>query len=248
MRALLLIPCFALSLAAQTIRLDPAVTQTPSAAEILKASAQVYARCTTYQDEGTVTSVFKSKDFDHKGEKHFTTAFSRANGFRFEFWEKDVADVFRRFVVAKAGSEVKSWWSLDQKVRTNPSLADALSTATGISGGAAYTVPSTLAAEGAWKGQTWTTVGGAVRVEDKNLDGAPCFRIQRLMSTAAETRGSVPVPASQGRATYWVRKKDHVLLRVERETDFGTFTARETTTYKPLLDAFVPPAALAFGH
>lgn len=233
---------------AREIRPDPAVAGAPAAAEILKACADKYAHCATYQDQGVVRARYEGKDLDHSDEKPFTTAFVRPDRFRFEFSSRDVVGKEDRYVVWQGGKEVKSWWSLVSRLESHPSLGEGLSGPTGVSGGSAYTVPATLVADAAWKGEAWTAMKDAYRIEDAAQEGSPCYRIQRLTSSPARKVHDHELPATRGKETLWVRRSDHLLVRIDQETDFGTFFVRQTTTYAPRMDAPVAPAALAFGH
>lgn len=232
----------------QAIQADEAIPSTPRPAEILLRAAERYRDCRSYQDEGLVLTRFERTDHPQETRKAFQTAFARSGRFRFEFSEAGLMGTESRYIVWMHGQEVKSWWTLGKGPESEPDLARAIAGATGVSSGSAYTIPSVLMKEAAWKGGTWTDSSGVYRISDGTLGPDVCFRIQRLTSTPPGTTGELPTPATKGKRTYWIRQADHLLLRIDGETDFGSFFTRETTTYSPILDRPVPEPALSFGH
>ncbi len=233
---------------AQVLQADETIPSTPKAAEILLRAAERYRDCRSYQDEGLVLTRFERTDHPQETRKAFKTAFARPGRFRFEFSEAGLMGTETRYIVWMHGQDVKSWWTLGKGPEPVHDLARAIAGATGVSGSSAYTIPSVLMKEAAWKGGVWTDPAGAYRISDGTLGPDVCFRIQRLISTPAGNNEVLPIPATKGKRTYWIRQADHLLLRIDGETDFGSFFTRVTTTYSPILDRPVPESALSFGH
>jgi len=241
---------FAVSITCRSaeIKADDTLALAPSATEILARAAQVYRDLSSYRDEGSVESVFESVDGGHKGELRFTTAFARSGTFRFEFLDHPMPSMETKYVVWKDGRNVKSWSTLSQDVQLHEDIGYAIAGATGVSANTAYTIPSVLMSDAAWKVRTWTTPEGAYRIADASEGGTACFRIQRLTSVAAQNFGGYQISATKGKATAWVAKDTYLLMRVDDETDFGKFFTRRTTRYKPTINTEIPAAAFEFGH
>jgi hypothetical protein len=249
--AALLVPlgmALLLSCSAQEILPDEATSESPSSMEVLSKVGEVYRNLTAYRDEGTAVTKFERTVAAHATERHFTTAYLSPGQFRFEFTEARVAQGSSQYVVWKNGEEVKSWWTLRPEVKRHENLDSAIAGATGVSGGTAYTIPSILIKEAAWKGGTWISSAGSYRIDDGVERGVTCFRIQRLTSTQAVKHGGMETPATKGKETYWISKDAFLLLRIDSETDFGSFLARGTVQYFPTINSPLPATALEFGH
>ncbi len=230
------------------VKPDEQISASPSSAEILAKADGIYGNLDSYQDEGVALTKFEGTLLDQTTELHFTTAYSRAGNFRFEFWKSNEGRSETRYVVWKNGKEVKSWWTIEPTVKVRESLGDAISGATGVSGGTAYNIPSVLMKEAAWKGCTWTSPAGTYRIRDSTEGGTACFRIQRLTSTSAEKVDDTQMPATKGKKTYWITKDGFLLVRIDEETNFEKFSTRETVKYSPKINAPIPNSAFVFGH
>ena len=89
---------------------------------------------------------------------------------------------------------------------------------------------------------------GSYRIGDGVERGIACFRIQRLTSTQAKTHGGIETPASKGKETYWVSKDAFLLLRIDSETNFGSFLTTGSVQYFPAINSPIPETAFEFGH
>ena len=240
---------FLISCNAWEIKPDERITTSPSSLEILAKVADAYKGMTSYQDKGISSTEFKRSGADHTMERHFTTAFSRPGQFRFEFTQPAAGGGgIDSYVVWMKDNEVKSWWTIGSKVNNHESLGNAISGATGVSGGTAYTIPSILLKEAAWKKQTWVSPSDSYRISDGAERGIDCFRIQRLTSATAKVIHDIQMPSSKGKVIYWVSKDNYLLIRVDEETDFGTFSTIGQVQYFPIINTPIPEAAFKFGH
>src|SRR4051794_40464398 len=118
-----------------------------TAEQILEGMAAVYAGCRTYRDTGRVHTRFLTRRgrLDFESTKPFRTAFVRPDRFRFEFASHFPGQAeMHRFIVHMAGRVVQTWWDLRPGVERQSRLGMALAGATGVSGGAAHTVPALL--------------------------------------------------------------------------------------------------------
>lgn len=207
-------------------------SESVTAGEILMRVAAAYGACRSYSDSGVVTTVFIIAGDRLTDEKPFKTAFVRPDRFRFQFRNKSVAgDAEDVYIVWRKGSEVLTWWDVRPGVQKEPSLNMALGGATGVSGGSAHAIAALLL-PGEVTGRCLTSLTDAIRVEDAELGGVQCFRIQG-------THAFWPT-------TVWVEKRTFLVRRIDTKHDFGTFRAETITTYDPVLNGEVTDAMLAF--
>ncbi len=237
-----------MSCSAQEIQSDEPILESPSSTEVLSKVGEVYRNLTAYRDEGTAVTNYERTVAAHTTERHFTTAYLSPGQFRFEFTEPSVVKGLTQYVVWKNGDEVKSWWTIRPEVKRHENLDSAIAGATGVSGGLAYTIPSVLMKEAAWKESTWMSSAGSYRISDGVERDVACFRIQRLTSTQAVKHGGMETPATKGKETYWISKDAFLLLRIDSETDFGSFLTKGTVQYFPTINSPVPDTAFDFGH
>jgi len=233
---------------AQEIKPDPRTSELPSSLEVLSKVADRYQNLNSYRDEGVSITKYERTALAQPTERHFTTVYSRSGQFRFEFFEVGAISGLSRYVVWKNGNEVKSWWALKPEVKRYDNLDSAISGAIGVSGGTAYTIPSLLVKEAAWMGSTWISMPGSYRIGDGVERDIPCFRVQRLTSTPAMVFPGIETPASKGKVTYWISKGQFLLLRVDSETEFGSFLANQTVQYSPIINSEIQDTAFEFGH
>lgn len=76
-----------------------------------------------------------------------------------------------RLVVWKDHDQVKSWWTVRPTVQTHRDIGHAIGAATGVSGGSAYTIPSALMKEAAWKGRNWFFLSVLIKIPPCHLSG-----------------------------------------------------------------------------
>jgi hypothetical protein len=216
-----------------------------TAEDILAAAEATYARCRTYADTGRVQTVFR----DHNGQTNFVTttpfetAFVRPDRFRFEFSiHSPNSAQFRRHIIVMNGPEVLTGWDIRRGVERPESLRMAIAGATGVSGGAAHTVPAMLMAERV-RGRHQAARAELTRLEDGELDGSACYRIRRQVLTPPGLAG-----ADRGHApdVLWVDRPSLLLRRIEGGGWFPTFSTESVTTYEPAINEEVPDDHLIF--
>lgn len=118
-----------------------------TAAEILARSAAAYAGCTSYRDDGVVTTAFYSPA-RRVVNKPFKTRFVRGEngGFLFEYKSRRGEEDWDTCAVWLENGQVRAW-SSQLPLESGGSLDMALSALTGVSGGSAWRIPSLLMPE-----------------------------------------------------------------------------------------------------
>jgi outer membrane lipoprotein-sorting protein len=229
-----------------------------SAAEILAHMAETYAKCTTYQDSGCVSTVFVRADSEHTDKKPFSTAFIRPALFRFDFKSTHDGSNWHRYIVWADGADVRTWWSIQSEVEQRPSLSLALAGATGVSGGSAHTTPALLMPDSIG-GRRLTELTDLKRLEDAQSGEFDCFRIQgksviNIQSAELERRrrevmkltGKDLGISETGPETLWIDKSTFLLRRIDEQTQFSSFRTESTTIYEPSIDVPIADKQLLF--
>ena len=192
--------------------------------EVLDRMAKVYSSCKTYRDSGLV-KIDIPGCLPYTAERPFKTAFIRPSRFRFEFTEKKLG-VETRFVVWQSGREVRTWWDVTPGIEKVESLGLALAGATGVSGGAAHTVPALLLPIEVGAGsRTLIETTELSRLADAKLGKVDCFCIKGK--------------SADDLITLWIDKKTFLLRRIDEP--------HKTTTYDPAIDEKVPENSLNFN-
>ena len=202
-----------------------------AAEQILARVAAVYAGCRSYSDSGVVKDRYPGL-LGHTTEKPFKTAFVRPDTFRFQFVEpKSLIGRDYVYIVWRRGDKVLTWWDVKPGVEEARSLGDALSAATGVSGGSAHAIPALLLPKEVG-GRCPTDVAHARLLDEARIAASTCFRIAGMY-------GDAPT-------TLWVEKRRFLILRIDRWTEIPDGTVEETMTFDPVLDGEVTEKMLAF--
>lgn len=194
-----------------------------------------YRNATSYRDHGTVIQ-FEENGEDEEYRKTFKTAFVRPDRFRFEWSEPWPMSGRVRRVVWSDGKETRTWWEiplgrdLDEK---DADLDMAIAGATGVSSGAANTIPSILM-YGTVRGRTLKDLERSRVEREVVLDGRPAWVITGIFADHYLMR-------------VYVDKKELVILQIDesRKEDHGTLDDR--TTYSPEIGVAITDQELERG-
>ncbi len=232
--ALAAVTAFALLAAPSAPAAPPDDVAGLSADDLLARMVQRYAAARSYEDRGSVTTVFTRDDGrSFTTGRRFRTAFVRPDEFRFEFVDELDMAVTKRFIVWKHGLAVRRFWDPHGDVEYPSSLSLALAGATGVSSGSAHVVPRLLLPDEVG-GRSLADMTRLERLEDADCDGAPCARIAGFY--AGERR------------TIWIELGTLLLRRIEHERDSGRYRTLLTTIYEDAAaDEPVDPVLLEFG-
>jgi hypothetical protein len=139
-------------------------------ADILKQAQAAYARLTSYRDSGKSETSMGGLT---AAECSFTIQLARTNLYKVIWWQGE--DSFTpKGAVWSAGNGDFLWMSvLGSKTRKQPSRELALASATGVSGGAAASIPGTFFKQ-SWGGLLAAALG-ATRLPDAKVGATDCF-------------------------------------------------------------------------
>jgi hypothetical protein len=177
------------------------------AEEILDQVRAAYATCKSYRDEGVVTTTFfGSGKSTHR--KPFSTRFARGEGFLFEFRARRGEDDWDQYAIWTEGSIAKNWWSLmpSRDIIGDGSLEMAIAGATGVSEGAAYTVPLLLMPE-IDRYESKRSKSKAVIIEEPEANSQGLVVIERA------------IPES-GREQLWIHPTSFLIMRIVEPRNF----------------------------
>lgn len=209
---------------------DEAEPNNLTAQAVLVRMAKAYADCKSYRDTGVVKTEFVSASGRMMEEKPFKTALVRPDRFRFEYTESPAGRVLR-YIVWRKGKDVQTWWDVRPGIEKLESLSLALAGATGVSSGAAHTIPALLLGNEVG-GLKLSDLKAANRIEDAKLEEVECFRVEG-------EHGGAPT-------TLWIDKATFLVRRIDSETEFDDFRTEETTTYHPIINDEIPKEMLEF--
>lgn len=111
---------------------------------ILARMHEVYADAETYQDTGVVETIMDFGDRKQTMTKTFSIAFKRPGSIKIEWIDTQFGGQKTRSVLWSDGKLTQTFWEQLNQVQKSESLMMGIAGATGVSGGAAYTVPSML--------------------------------------------------------------------------------------------------------
>jgi hypothetical protein len=197
--------------------------------------ATIYAECESYRDSGVVTTVFFESRGQRTVKRPFTTAFVRPDRLRYEFLDRRGEEEFDRYLVWRAGEEIRTWWDVNPGVEHESSLERALAGATGVSGGSAYTIPGFLLPD-ELNGSLAARLRDPEVLANGEIGGARCHRIRGIAAGGAR-----PEPV-----TYWIEAESKLLRRIEEQMRFDDFGTVETTDYEAEIDVPIDASLLAF--
>jgi|GEM_PF-731431 len=166
---------------------------------ILTKMAESYATCSSYQDTGVVETTYHEASGGRIEKMPFKLYFKRPNLLRFEWIDYAPWKDGRMKIVWSNGRETFSYWEPDSYEK-DESLSMGIAGATGISRGAAHTIPRMLLEE--ISGFVLTELTDLSLVGEEIFENEPCYRI-----SGKHPSGDV--------YELWIGKRDF-LLRKER--------------------------------
>lgn len=198
-------PLLAALLALQFFAAANGVAQVPanpadlSAADIIRRTQDKYADLISYRDEGATVSTLGQTI---ASSLTFTLKLGRTNLYQV-VWQKAGGTGTGGGMVWSAGNGDFMWLGKGSRLQKIKDLTTTLASATGLSGGAAGSIPGTFFNLG-WGGQLGTTMMAATRSPDDKVGLTDCYVL---------THGS------GGRTnTLWIGKTDFLIHQIENFT------------------------------
>jgi RNA polymerase sigma factor (sigma-70 family) len=175
-----------------------------TAQEIANKSAAAYAALTSYSDEGkTVSSIGTTTVAPHQ----FTIKLARPDLYRVE-WGQKIGFYDQKGTAWCAGAG--DFMAMGNSTNHCSDKESALSGATGISGGAAASIPGTFFKMN-WGNQFGAAMKSATRIADEKIGDTDCY---------------VLTDAKGGRTkTLWIGKQDFLIRQVENDTSAAQMKA-----------------------
>lgn len=171
---------------------------TPSTAEIFKNARDTYASLTSYSDEGQSVSTLNGTTITTT----FTIKLARPSLYRIEWQQKDASSfgitTTKREAVWSAGDG--DFLDMGHGAEKERNREMALSGATGISGGAAATIPGTFFRMN-WGNELGGSTAKEKRQPDENVGGVDCYVFTEELKKGV-TR------------TLWIGKQDFLIHQI----------------------------------
>ncbi len=175
----------------------------PDARTVVRKMAESYAACKSYQDTGVVETIYHEETGGRIDKMPFKTYFKRPSLLRFEWIDYFPRKVGRTSVVWSDGASTFTYWEPD-KFEKEEDLSMGIAGATGVSHGAAHTVPRLLLPVGIG-GFALTDLKDLTLVGEEVFEGEPCYKI-----TGKHPNGDVH--------ELWISKRDFLLRKERTET------------------------------
>ena len=218
----------------------PAHSQTLTGQQIFDRMLRVYAKATTYQDKGTVTTdfyEFGQEKPNYTRLRNFETAFDRRSRrfrFRYETQNSSFFDLPNEMVVWSQGSNTHLWWTMDNAPASRmETLTDALATATGVSGTSSRKIPGLLLTEPIGAGWGIDSLKNIKLIGTDFQGKRSCYRLSGIY-------GKNQV------AFLWVDQQSFLLLRLDEGLPIPKAITKTSMTYRPILNRPIPGQALVF--
>lgn len=204
------------------------------AATIMEIMAQTYSSSSTYRDTGAVSNKTSILGIDIEALSEpirFSTAFVRPDRFRFEFEYQFSERDWYRYVVHADPTGARTTWDIEPGITEEQSLGLALAGATGVSRGAAHTIPALLIPEtvGGWR---LTELESLSRIGNGVINGRECLKIR------GEHPAGPPV-------IIWIDPETFLIKRIEERLTLMLFVHNDLTTdYTSEIDIRIDPDEL----
>ncbi len=186
-----------------------AISQTSSAGsssaqEIVKRSQDAYAALSSYSDEGTSVATIGANNV---APHTFTIKLARPNLYRIE-WSQITGFYNQTGIAWSDGSG--DFTKIASTPRTNSNMEMALSSATGVSGGADGSIPGTFFKMN-WGNTLGASMQSATRKPDEKIGDVDCY----VLSHEKDGRTR----------TLWIGKQDFLIRQIENDTPAAALKA-----------------------
>ena len=177
-----------------------------SAADIIRQSQAKYAALTSYSDEGTTVATLGAAT---ASSYTFTINLARTNLYQI-LWRQEGEVFAPKGVVWSAGDGDFLWLGNNFEPRKCRDRETALASATGISGGAAASIPGTFFKMN-WGNQLAAASLNSRRQADEKLGGVDCY----VLTHGAGGRTNI----------LWIGRQDLLIHQIENDTSAATMKA-----------------------
>ncbi len=160
----------------------------------------------SYSDEGTTIASIGSNDVS---PHTFTIKLARPNLYRIE-WNQNMGFYNQTGIAWSAGNGDFTKMTGANTPRTNSNMESTLSSATGVSGGAAGSIPGTFFKIN-WGNTLGATIQSATRKPDEKIGDVDCY----VLSHEKDGRTR----------TLWIGKQDFLIRQIENDTPAAALKA-----------------------
>lgn len=183
---------------------------------ILVKMSHRYGTFSSYEDVGIVVSTIDRATGGDIEKKPFKTFFARPRLFRFEWIDYFPWKDGRLYVIWSNGRAAFSY-SQPDRYEEKESLELAIAGATGISRGAAYTIPTMLMNDRS--GFTFTDLNNPKLANEEMFEGELCYHV-----TGRHSSGAL--------YDLWISKRDYLLRKSRNESKYEDYTAIEEEIHR----------------
>lgn len=212
---------------------------TPTPADLLDRMRRAYAEARTYRDQGRVTVAYLAgKKPEAPRVKAFSTAFGRDVGVRFAYAETSASGTPHCGVAWSAGPRTRLWQSYRNAVDSTLSPARAFGLLGAPSGSASRRVVGLLLNDPNLSLGWDKTLRNVQLVGQEPVNDRPAYHL------SATSGGNI----LESQVHLWLDAASGLLLRFSERGKVADYEALTTIDFAPILNAELPPGALAFDY
>lgn len=212
------------------VAFPPAAAADPSAKEILDKVVAKYQSLQTYKSEGTIDTDLQTGGMKMKQTTTFSILMKKPNQYVIS-WTQKGGPIVQSGDVWNDGSGAFLHMGALKSYGKMTSDDMALAAATGISGGAAFTVPSLFLPVFKDQGAKFSRLTNPKIEKTETVEGDDCYVISSASSISKEE-------------TYWISKQSHLIRRYKRSLE----TPKGKDAIPKLTDAEVEAAVESLGQ
>lgn len=199
---------------------------------ILQRMIKVYASCSSYQDTGVVETIYSEVSARPVNLIPFKTYFSRPDLFRFEFQNTNRATGDALSTVLWCARNGCHYYEEGEGVEDKSSPGLAIASATGVSGGAAYTVPTILFQDRI--GFQLMELTDLVLKGEERFEGTACYVLT----------GNHPFGP---RYEIWIGKQDYLMRKLTTRSTSSGLALIENEIHRDIkINLTIPPRTFQF--
>jgi hypothetical protein len=206
-----------------------------TAEQILERSQAAYRNAESYQDSGTVETVYITNSRDRVGTTRFETAYVAPRAFRFESRMNDFGGEDVIYCLGQDEFGIKVWFSSNpEMMQAIDNIQEAIDAGAGVSRDTTGMIAGILF-PGSKLGGDIVELTDAKRLGDESIDGVTYFKLQGFRW-----------PNSGSPTTLWVDIEQYLIRQVYEEQHLGDLKTQTTWSYQPVINEPVGSEALRF--
>jgi len=188
----------------------------PTASSVIQRCENAYTNAEKYLDSGKVVTSFNDGKMQPNSTAiFFKTAYSKSGLFNYEFYKLGLSNSL--YIINRGNDNItKTWWGINNKIKTNNSLEEALLNAQGVSTLSSTLIPKMLLTRSPAIGLNFFKItNNHVLLKAEDVEGTMCYKI-----IASYNNGNTTIFIDK--INYLIRKVviDQVIKNISFHTEY----------------------------